>query len=72
MKTMTDSEKLNAIYNMRDRMVEEIEFLYSIAPDAPSKDYISGQVSVYDALVDFLDDVKDGKEVNNNVRYSGE
>lgn len=63
MKTATDSEKLNAIYNMRDRMVKEIEFLRSIASDAPSKDYISGQVSAYDALVDFLDDVREGKEV---------
>lgn len=63
MKTTTDSEKLNAIYDMRDRMVKEIAFLRSIASDAPSKDYISGQVSVYDALVDFLDDVRYGKEV---------
>lgn len=63
MKTNTQQEKLEAVYNMRDRMVNEIEFLYSISSDAPSKDYISGQVSVYDALVDFLDDVRDGKEV---------
>lgn len=63
MKTGTDKQKLEAIYDMRERMVKEIEFLYSISPDAPSKDYISGQISVYDSLIDFLDDVRDGKEV---------
>lgn len=65
MKTKTDKQKLEAIYDMRERMVREIEHLYEISSDVDNETraYLSGQKSSYSLLIDFLDDVKEGKEV---------
>lgn len=56
---MTDKEFVEQVVDFRNRLVNEIEFLYSISENAPDKSHLGGQVQAYDTVVNFIDDLKE-------------